>query len=624
MMYINKIKHEEENSTAKYSTVEMDEHGIVRIRQQEINFPRNLTEHMEYALRIEDRIGRMVEVKITNKDIIDQVKKMNSGKAAGPDGSKIEIMKIVVENDIILNKMCTEMNRVIEERIIPEQWKESNTSMIPKCKKPQITDMRPIALTNVSYKIFMGIIKKKIENHLIENRLINELQTGATKGANTLDNIYILQNSIDMSFKEKESLYIISADFAKAFDSVDRKCMIGILKEMKIDYKIIDIITYIYTNDFTNLEINKKKVGTIEITSGIRQGCTASALLFILITYKIINKLKESRLGYRKGTLYIPALFYMDDGLILARNLTEIKEMMTIFTETAENFGLRLNKKKCKAMIFNGTTTQSHIDGIEITDEILYLGIKIRNARRWDKEHIESMIGKARRLSNQIYQITGKCCNRMLVGKTFWKGVALPNFLYGQEIARLNNYDTENLQKIENVVYRNILNVPKYTGVEFLRGEVGSSSMKWRIIKGRLLYIHRKLTDEKDTYIKKIIKKDIELGYTEMGKRLRKEILEAGLTARIETYSRSEIISAIKEKDRLEWISNMRNKVTLKRYMENKVNILEEKWFKNANKYTLIMKGRSDTLNLKWREWGSEEEKICPLCRWRAKHSIIS
>ena len=68
-------------------------------------------------------------------------------------------------------------------------------------------------------------------------------------------------------------------------------------------------------------------------------------------------------------------------------------------------------------------------------------------------------------------------------------------------------------------MYRNILNVPKYTAVEFLRGEIGSSSMKWRIIKGRILYLHRKLKDDKDTKIKIIIKKDIDLGITEMGKK---------------------------------------------------------------------------------------------------------
>ena len=175
--------------------------------------------------------------------------------------------------------------------------------------------------------------------------------------------------------------------------------------------------------------------------------------------------------------------------------------------------------------------------------------------------------------------------------------------------------DIETLQRIENVVYRNILNVPKFTGVEFLRGEVGATSMKWRIIKGRLLYVHRKLTEDRNTTIKRIIKEDIELGNTEMGKRIRQEMQDLGLTNELETYSRREIIANIKEKDRIEWINGMRNKVTLRRYMENKVNIFEEKWFKNGNKFKIMMKSRSNTLNLKWRDWGSDEEKICPLCQ---------
>ena len=34
----------------------------------------------------------------------------------------------------------------------------------------------------------------------------------------------------------------------------------------------------------------------------------------------------------------------------------------------------------------------------------------------------------------------------------------------------------------------------------------------------------------------------------------------------------------------------------------------------NGIKYEIMMKARSDTLPLKWRTWGVEEEKRCPLC----------
>ena len=74
-------------------------------------------------------------------------------------------------------------------------------------------DLRPIAVMNVSHKIFMGIIKNKIEKHLEINDLTNELQ----------------------------SAIIIAINFTKAFDSVDRKKLIHLMKQCKIDAKIISI-----------------------------------------------------------------------------------------------------------------------------------------------------------------------------------------------------------------------------------------------------------------------------------------------------------------------------------------------------------------------------------------------
>ena len=41
--------------------------------------------------------------------------------------------------------------------------------------------LRPIALMDISYKIFPGLIKNEIEAHLKANDLLNELQSGFTK-----------------------------------------------------------------------------------------------------------------------------------------------------------------------------------------------------------------------------------------------------------------------------------------------------------------------------------------------------------------------------------------------------------------------------------------------------------
>ena len=74
----------------------------------------------------------------------------------------------------------------------------------------------------------------------------------------------------------------------------------------------------------------------------------------------------------------------------------------------------------------------------------------------------------------------------MTVGKAYWKNVCMPSIIYGFNIIKINNAQINKLQIIENNIYRKILKAPIYTPVETLRGEIGSSQMKTRIIKGKI------------------------------------------------------------------------------------------------------------------------------------------
>ena len=57
------------------------------------------------------------------------------------------------------------------------------------------------------------------------------------------------------------------------------------MMKFKIDSNVIEIIANIYSHDSTELFINNNKQAEIEVTSGIRQGCNGSTILFLLVTY---------------------------------------------------------------------------------------------------------------------------------------------------------------------------------------------------------------------------------------------------------------------------------------------------------------------------------------------------
>ena len=95
--------------------------------------------------------------------------------------------------------------KILDEGTIPENWKTSNTILIPKQNKPTIQDFRPLALTNIVYKLYMSIIKERIEKHLRENNMNKEEQAGFTTGRQVEDNVMILKYCIDSSYKNKKT-----------------------------------------------------------------------------------------------------------------------------------------------------------------------------------------------------------------------------------------------------------------------------------------------------------------------------------------------------------------------------------------------------------------------------------
>ena len=73
--------------------------------------------------------------------------------------------------------------------------------------------------------------------------------------------------------------------------------------------------------------------------------------------------------------------------------------------------------------------------------------------------------------------------------KIFWKSIALPSFLYGTNIINLTDDNIRELQKIDNSVYRRILGATHYNTNVTLRGEIGASLMRKRVINGRINYV---------------------------------------------------------------------------------------------------------------------------------------
>lgn len=79
----------------------------------------------------------------------------------------------MLENEICINEICRYFNSVLDNGKPVKNWNVSNTCMIPKVNKPSVRELRPIALLNVEYKIFMSVMKEKLVEHARANGLMH-------------------------------------------------------------------------------------------------------------------------------------------------------------------------------------------------------------------------------------------------------------------------------------------------------------------------------------------------------------------------------------------------------------------------------------------------------------------
>ena len=220
--------------------------------------------------------------------------------------------------------------------------------MIPKENKPTAEQLRPIAKTDSSYKIFMSLLKNRIEKHLQTNDLFNELQSGFTKARCVEDNPVILNECKELAYKKRKQLIVFSIDFKKAYDSIKREQILEMLKFYKIDGNIINSIVSIYTGDETTITLRDNIQMKFSISSGIRQGCTLSTTIFKMITYRIIDEITKRCKSFCFYDTKIGCLFFADDGLILTNTKAELEFNITLIKQVSLNYGLRINDKKAR------------------------------------------------------------------------------------------------------------------------------------------------------------------------------------------------------------------------------------------------------------------------------------
>ena len=186
--------------------------------------------------------------------------------------------------------------------MVPSEWRRGVMVPVPKKKSRgtdacTLDDFRGISVVSAAYKAMCKIVQVHLE-FVERQQLLAEEQGGFRKGRGCRDQMVTLHllGQIRMITKKK-GMFASFIDLSKAYDRVDRTKLWRCLVEKGLSGRMIDFLKAAYLGIRCEVKVGDEFSDLFEVTTGLRQGCILSPLLFSLYINSFVDCLKEAGVG---------------------------------------------------------------------------------------------------------------------------------------------------------------------------------------------------------------------------------------------------------------------------------------------------------------------------------------
>jgi len=151
-------------------------------------------------------------------------------------------------------------------------------------------------------------------------------QAGFRHNSSRVDQINTLRVITEQSVEFQSPLYMLFVDYQRAFESLSRTWIWDELKVRGLPSKFINIIKEGYEGFSCKVLHEGQLSDLIKTTSGVRQGCFLSPLLFLLVMDRVLHRAldgKKRRLTWRLQES-LEDMEYADDVCLVSHKYTSI------------------------------------------------------------------------------------------------------------------------------------------------------------------------------------------------------------------------------------------------------------------------------------------------------------
>lgn len=288
---------------------------------------------------------------------------MNPDNAPGPNGMNPAFFQHFWSDigadvtEFVLNCLHTST--------LPPALNDATIMFILKKSRPEFpTDLRPIALCNVLYKIIGKMLASRMKDIL--NCVISDTQSAFVPGRLIIDNILAAAEARHY-LRRKQGGWVgwagLKLDIAKAYDRFEWCVFRRMMETLGFHARWIELVMSCVTTVRYKVRVNGQLMEAITPTRGIRQGDPLSPYLFIICAEGLSLMLqREEKLGHISGLKIarqapaISHLLFADDSLLFFKaTSTEANVIREVLWKYEVSSGQAVNYNK-STITFSGNT----------------------------------------------------------------------------------------------------------------------------------------------------------------------------------------------------------------------------------------------------------------------------
>ena len=197
---------------------------------------------------------------------------------------------------------------------------------------------RPLALVNCDNRIVAAAAKRRWERTFAA--YVHPSQRGFLPGRSILQNVIDVDDAAMTISLRHASGAIVLFDFRAAFPSLSTSFLQCALELMGVPLEARRLVRALYHDQHCRISLAGETFDGFRITSGIRQGCPLSPLLFAAVTDLLL------RILARRLPQLLTRAFADDTAAVSDAFPSDADAIMDIFHTYGEMSGLRLNLAK--------------------------------------------------------------------------------------------------------------------------------------------------------------------------------------------------------------------------------------------------------------------------------------